>query len=55
MRYLSRVIALSLLFWADMGMLAGIVLRSIRLWHSSAYVAIACLIALGVEIARLGV
>jgi hypothetical protein len=53
MRYLSRILALSFLFWADIGMFAGIGLRSIALWHSSIYVAIACLVALGVETIRL--
>jgi hypothetical protein len=54
MRYFSRALALSLLFWADMGIFAGIADRSITLWHVSLYAAIACLITLGIETIRLG-
>jgi hypothetical protein len=55
MRYMSRALALAVLFWADIGIFAGIALRSITLWHTSTYVAIGSLIALGVEIFRCGI
>ncbi len=54
MRYLSRVLALSVLFSADVGIFIAVTLRSAALWHASVYIAVAALIALAVEIVRLG-
>lgn len=40
-RYLSRILALSVLIWADIGLLVGIALRSPVLRHATTRVAIA--------------
>jgi hypothetical protein len=50
--YLSRMLALSILFWADLGLLLGIALRSSVLRHSSTYIAITCLSVLLIETVR---
>jgi hypothetical protein len=47
--YLSRMLALSILFWADLGLLLGITLRLSILRHSSTYIAITCLAVLLIE------
>jgi hypothetical protein len=52
MRYIASVFALSVLFWADIGIAAGIALHSVAIWHTCTYIAIGSLIALGVEIVR---
>ena len=51
-RYLSRMLALSVLVWADIGLLAGIAFRSPVLRHTSTYIAIGCLAVLFIEILR---
>jgi hypothetical protein len=51
-RYLSRILALSVLIWADIGLLVGIALRSPVLRHATTRVAIACLAVLIIETLR---
>jgi hypothetical protein len=50
--YLSRVLALAILLWAPSGLLVSLPVHSLKLWHMSLYIAIACLIVLGVETSR---